>query len=53
MKRDIEKIRAEWHPRKNTGKTRFNRGKAKGESWTALRAIAWGLNYTCKESWTA
>lgn len=42
-----------WQPRKNTGKTRFNRDKKKGESWTERRAEAWGKDYVCREKWTA
>lgn len=41
-----------WKPRTNTGKTRFNREKKKGESWLKLRAEAWGKDYVCSEKWT-
>lgn len=46
MKKDIT-----WKPRKNTGKTRFNREKKSGESWTAKRTGTWGAEYVCKEKW--
>lgn len=45
MKKDIT-----WKPRKNTGKTRFNREKKSGESWTAKRTGTWGAEYVCKEN---
>ena len=43
--------RSNWKPRTNTGKTRFNREKKEGESWTILREKTWGPNYTCTEKW--
>ncbi len=41
----------EWQPRTNTGKTRFNRDKKAGQSWTKLRQELFGLNYRCTEAW--
>lgn len=46
MKKDIT-----WKPRKNTGKTRYNRGKKPGESWTERRTNDRGADYVCKEKW--
>ena len=34
---DIEKCKKEWKPKSNSGKTKYNRMKNKGESWTELR----------------
>ena len=42
-----------WKPRKNTGKTQFNRVKKAGESWTELRSEKWGADYVCKEKWVS
>ena len=39
-KTNIEILRREWTPRYGSGKTRFSRGKARGESWTARREAA-------------
>ena len=33
----LEKARSQWRPRDGSGKTKFNRNKKKGQSWTALR----------------
>ena len=33
----LAKWRSDWKPRSGSGKTKFNRIKAKGESWTELR----------------
>ena len=48
---DIRKLQKDWKPRSNTGKTRFNREKAHGESWTDLREEKWGPDYVCSETW--
>lgn len=32
-----EELRGKWKPKSNSGKTRFNRMKASGQSWTDLR----------------
>jgi hypothetical protein len=48
---NIESLRTKWTPRKKTGKTQFNRGKARGESWTKLRSQAWGEHFVCTEKW--
>ena len=49
--KDVKTLQDKWKPRKNTGKTRFNRNKAHGESWTELRKKEWGADYTCTETW--
>jgi len=51
MKTDIAKLQTKWKPRKKTGKTQFNRGKASGESWIARRQAEWGDTYVCVEKW--
>ena len=49
--RSVEQAQAAWAPRSNTGKTRFNRDKKEGESWTELRKEAgWA---PCTEKWVA
>jgi hypothetical protein len=52
-KTDIEIPRRKWTPRHGSGKTRLNRGKARGESWTArredaIRAGKWPLRNSQK-----
>ena len=50
-KLSIEELSEKWNPRKNTGKTKFNRDKPKGVSWTKLRQEAYGVDYICTEAW--
>jgi len=33
----LEKLRSQWKPRDRSGKTKYNRLKKPGESWTKLR----------------
>ena len=39
---DIEQAKRDWKPRDGSGKTKYNRNKNKGESWTELRDKARG-----------
>jgi hypothetical protein len=46
-----ESMKAKWAPRRNTGKTKYNREKAQGESWTDKRAEDRGADYKHTEPW--
>lgn len=49
--KNIAKLQDIWRPRTNTGKTKYNREKSRGESWVDRRAADRGADYVCKEKW--
>ena len=51
MMKDIAKLQDIWRARSNTGKTKYNREKQRGQSWLDLRSADRGAGYVCKEKW--